>query len=59
MEDFNSILKKKIDEKQNRYNNLLANLSAGALPAPILNDIGKEMKTLKAEIEYLRYKHKK
>lgn len=55
LEDFNSILKKKIDEKQNRYNNLLANLSTGALPASVLTDIGKEMETLKAEIECLRH----
>lgn len=55
LEDFNTILKKKIAEKEQRYNNLLANLSTGALPAPVIADIGKEMEAIKAEIECLQH----
>lgn len=55
LEDFNSILKKKIAEKQSRYDALMANLSTGALPAPVVTDIGKEMEAIKAEIECLQH----
>lgn len=55
LEDFNTILKKKIDEKQGRYDALLANLSTGVLPAPVVADIGKEMEAIKAEIECLQH----
>lgn len=53
--DFQKVLKKKISEKQNRYNNLMTNLSSGALPAPVISDIGAEMEALKAEIEKLQH----
>lgn len=52
--DFNKILKRRINEKQKRYDNLLANLSTGLLPAPVVADIGKEMEKLKSEIECLK-----
>lgn len=52
--DFNAILKKKINEKQNRYDTLMGNLASGVLPAEIVADIGVEMKTLKDEIECLK-----
>lgn len=52
--NFYKILRQKINEKQKRYDNLLANLSTGALPAPVVNDIGREMETLKSEIEHLK-----
>jgi len=55
LEDFNAILKKKIVEKEQRYNNLLSNLATGALPALVVSDIGKEMEALKAEIECLKH----
>ena len=55
LEDFQKILQKKITEKQQRYDNLLANLSTGALPAPVVADIGKEMQALQAEIECLQH----
>lgn len=54
LKDFNAILKEKIAEKEEKYNNLLANLSTGALPAPVVADIGKEMQALQAEIECLK-----
>ena len=55
LEDFQKILQKKITEKQQRYDNLLVNLSTGALPAPVVADIGKEMQALQAEIECLQH----
>lgn len=54
VEDFNTILKKKIAEKEEQYNALLANLSTGALPAAVVADIGNKMNELKAEIECLQ-----
>lgn len=54
LQDFNKILKNKISEKQTKYNNLLANLSTGALPAPVVASIGKEMQSLQTEIECLK-----
>ena len=44
----------KIDEKQRQYDNLVVNLSSGALPPAVLTDIGEQMQTLKDEIEGLR-----
>lgn len=55
LEDFKKILRKKISEKQKRYDNLLANLSSGALPPAVVSDIGQEMQALKAEIETLQH----
>ena len=54
IEDFNTILKQKIEDKQQRYNNLLHNLSTGVLPDVVAADVGEEMKILKAEIECLQ-----
>lgn len=36
-----------IDEKQQRYDTLMNNLSSGVLPAEVVSDIGMEMKSLK------------
>ncbi len=52
--DFNAILKSRIEEKQGRYNALMKNLSTGALPPEIVADIGAEMNALKSEIECLK-----
>ena len=52
--DFNAILKKKIEEKQNQYDALMSNLSSGTLPSEVVNDIGIKMNNLKAEIENLK-----
>lgn len=54
IEDFNTILKSRIDEKQERYNTLLDNLSSGVLPSEVVSDIGIEMKKLKDEIACLQ-----
>lgn len=54
IEDFNTILKQKIDDKQQRYNNLMHNLSTGVLPEEVAADVGEEMRILKAEIECLQ-----
>ena len=39
--DFYAILKSRIDEKQRRYDALLANLSSGVLPPDVVADIGR------------------
>lgn len=54
VKDFNTILKKKIEEKQNQYNALMSNLSSGTLPSEVVSDIGIKMNNLKAEIENLK-----
>lgn len=54
VEDFNAILKSRIQEKQERYNNLMQNLSTGVLPPEVVADMGAEMNALKAEIECLK-----
>lgn len=54
IENFNTILKQKIDEKQQRYDTLMHNLSSGVLPAEVVSDIGMEMKSLKEEIACLQ-----
>lgn len=38
IEDFNTILKSRIDDKQERYNTLLDNLSSGVLPPEVVSD---------------------
>ena len=54
IKDFKAILKKRIDEKQRRYDTLMNNLASGALPAEVIADIGNEMKRLKDEIACLQ-----
>lgn len=54
VQDFNAILKSKIDDKQKRYDTLMKNMSSGVLPAEVIADIGVEMKSIKDEIEYLK-----
>jgi len=53
--DFNNMLSVKIDEKQKQYDALMKNLSAGALPPKVVEDIGRQMQTLQEEIEALRH----
>lgn len=55
IEDFNTILKKKIEEKQSRYDTLMSNLASGVLPSEIVADIGAEMQKIKAEIDCLQH----
>lgn len=52
--DFYMIMTRKVNEKQNQYDNLMKNLATGALPPEIAADVGEEMKLLKAEIESLK-----
>ena len=54
IDSFKAMIRKKIAEKETAYNNLLANLSSGALPAAVVSDIGKEMEALKDQIEELK-----
>lgn len=55
VEDFNAILKKKIEEKQSRYDTLMSNLASGVLPPEVVADIGAEMQKIKAEIDCLQH----
>ena len=54
LKDFNTILRRKIKEKQDEYNNLLQNRSSGALPPAVLEDIGNHMQEIKAQIDVLK-----
>lgn len=54
LEAFYGALKQKINEKQKKHDALLANLSTGELPAPVVKKIGQEMQVLQEEIETLR-----
>lgn len=54
IEDFNKIIAQKVADKQKQYDTLLTNLSAGALPAEVISDIGVKMQQLKDEIESLK-----
>ena len=53
MEEFKAVLRKKISEKQHRYDALMKNLSSGLLPDEVLADIGAQMRDLKHEIAAL------
>jgi len=53
-EIFMDALQAKIDDKQRQYDNLVDNLSAGALPPDVLEDIGNKMQQLKDEMGTLR-----
>ena len=50
---FLAAIKSKIKEKQQKYDNLLANLSTGVLPASVAESVGAEMEALQAEISAL------
>ena len=50
---FNVAIKKKIDEKQSKYDKLMENLSGGVLPSEVISDIGMKMKALKDEMTAL------
>ena len=54
VEDFNTIIKKRIEEKQKEYDTLMANLKAGVLPAVVIESIGQQMEELQNEIGALR-----
>lgn len=54
MEEFKTVLKKRISQKQKEYDSLLKNLSSGELPGEVVADIGEHMKSLKAEIAALQ-----
>ncbi len=54
LESFNTLIVEKIADKQQRYDNLMKNLSSGVLPSEVVTDIGEEMKLIKAEIEALK-----
>lgn len=51
--DFNTVIQRKIKEKQKQYQNLMGNLSSGSLPAEVVADIGEQMRILKEEIAHL------
>lgn len=53
MDEFKQALKARISAKQREYDALLQNLSAGALPSEVLEDIGQRMKDIKGEIATL------
>ena len=54
VEAFNGALKKKMNGKQRQYDALMSNLSAGALPPEVVEDIGRQMKELKDEMSALQ-----
>ena len=53
MDEFQSALKHRIEEKRGQYDALMKNLSAGALPREVVADIGKQMQEIKEEIAVL------
>lgn len=54
LSSFYAVLNARIKEKQGKYDALLKNLSAGALPAAVLADVGARMEDLKKEITALK-----
>lgn len=54
IEDFKTIIQRKIAEKEAQHESLLANLSAGTLPPSVVADVGERMQELKEEIERLK-----
>ena len=52
--DFNKMLRNKIAAKKREYEMLMQNLSSGALPPDVLEDIGARMQQLKKQIEMLK-----
>ncbi len=54
LQDFNKVLKAKIDAKQTQYDALMDNLAAGSLPPVVVNDLGQRMQKLKDEMDALR-----
>ncbi|MCL2344030.1 MAG: zinc ribbon domain-containing protein [Firmicutes bacterium] len=53
-ENFNTIIKKRIGEKQREYDALMGNLKAGALPPKVVEAIGRQMQELQDEMDALR-----
>ena len=51
---FKAAINRQIADKEEQYNNLMTNLSSGALPAEVVADLGNRMQEIKAEIEALR-----
>lgn len=54
-DDFNTILNRKISEKESQYETLLHNMSSTALPPEVTADIAQRMQNLKDEIEQLKH----
>ena len=54
MTEFKQALRRRIREKQDQYDALLANLSSGVLPPDVVADLGQRMQTIKAEIATLQ-----
>ena len=54
VDSFKEAVERKINEKEEAYNNLLANLSAAVLPPEVIADMSGRMKALKAEIAELK-----
>lgn len=54
LEGFRAACNSRIKAKQEEYDSLLNNLSAGVLPPDVLKDIGERMQTIKAEIAELQ-----
>ncbi len=52
--EFERERKARIAEKQQQYDNLMANISSGVLPSDILADIGQKMEILKSELIELK-----
>jgi site-specific DNA recombinase len=52
--EYNRAISEKIEEKKKQYDSLMGNLMAGALPAPVIAEIGGKMNELMAEIYGLK-----
>ena len=53
-QDFYSNVRAQISERRAQYDAIVKNLSAAALPAPVVEDLGRKMESLLAEIEALK-----
>ena len=54
VKEFNTAIKRQIEEKQGQYDTLMNNLSASVLPPEVISDMGQRMKSLKDEMDALR-----
>ena len=54
MGEYKTVLSEKILEKQAAYDNLMANLSSGALPPSVAKDVGRKMQEIQAQIQALK-----
>ena len=53
VEGFKAAIKKKVEEKETAYNNLIANMSSAVLPPEVAADLSEKMVQLKREIKEL------